>query len=308
MFYLLLSRCGNKSPFRGGFALQLRPECQALSVCPLERRIMRKRLPLVPLFTCAVAVLTGWQAPAATVQVTIRNLAPINGSFLTPVWTGFHDGSFDLYNSGSPASSALERLAEDGDTSFLTALFSMSGAGTQQGTLMGPMGPIAPGQTATMSFNLNPLAMSSRYFSYASMVIPSNDAFIANGNPMALPVFNSMGQFLGGSFTVLGSMVLDAGTELNDEVPMNTAFFGQMAPNTGVTTNGVVMPHPGFIPGGANPVVGHVRQCRLHGRRIPGSGNHCFVSSRACHSRSDGDASSSAACATPIPPASALSS
>jgi len=210
---------------------------------------MRIRLSLVPL-ACAVAVLTSWQAPAATVQVKIRNLAPMNGTFLTPVWAGFHDGSFDLYDSGSPASSALERLAEDGSTAPLTALFAMSGAGTQQGTLLGPMGAIAPGETATMSFNLDPLSITSRYFSYASMVIPSNDAFIANGNPLAFTVFNAMGQFVGGSFTVSGSMVLDAGTELNDEVPANTAFFGQMAPDTGVTTNSVVMLHPGFIPGG----------------------------------------------------------
>jgi len=97
---------------------------------------------------------------------------------------------------------------------------------------------------------MEPLQISARAFTATSMVIPSNDAFIANGNPMARAVFNSMGQFIGGSFIVLGSMVLDAGTESNDEVPMNTAFFGQMAPNTGVTTNGVVMTHPGFIPGG----------------------------------------------------------
>jgi hypothetical protein len=31
---------------------------------------------------------------------------------------------------------------------------------------------------------------------------------------------------------------------------MNTAFLGQMMPNTGATENGVVMLHPGFSPGG----------------------------------------------------------
>jgi hypothetical protein len=31
---------------------------------------------------------------------------------------------------------------------------------------------------------------------------------------------------------------------------MNTAFLGQMMPNTGVTENGVVMPHSGFQPMG----------------------------------------------------------
>jgi hypothetical protein len=183
-------------------------------------------------------------------MVTIQNLGPPNGTFLTPVWLGVHDGSFDLFDSGSPASTALERLAEDGDTMGLSSLFNMSGAGSVDGTAPGPMVQIAPGQSASMIFDLNPLAAASRYLSYASMVIPSNDAFIANGNPLAIPVFDAMGNFVGGSFIVTGSMVWDAGTEVNDEIPMNTAFLGQMMPNTGTTEGGVVMMHPGFIPGG----------------------------------------------------------
>jgi hypothetical protein len=106
-----------------------------------------------------------------------------------------------------------------------------------------------------MTFALDPMASTSRFFSYASMIIPSNDAFIANGNPMAIPIFNAMGHFGGTSFIVMGSMVNDAGTEENDEIPMNTAFFGQMTPNTGVTENGVVMIHPGFHPPGSGGIL-----------------------------------------------------
>jgi hypothetical protein len=50
-------------------------------------------------------------------------------------------------------------------------------------------------------------------------------------------------------------MVLDAGTEVNDEIPMNTAFFGQMMPNTGTNENGVVMTHPGFLPPGSGGIL-----------------------------------------------------
>lgn len=99
----------------------------------------------------------------------------------------------------------------------------------------------------SMTFSLNGLLASSRYFSYATMIIPSNDAFIANGNPMAHRIFDDAGNFLGADFIVLGSSVLDAGTEVNDELPMNTAFFGQMAPNTGTPQGGVVAIHPGFL-------------------------------------------------------------
>jgi hypothetical protein len=126
----------------------------------------------------------------------------------------------------------------------------MSGFGSQDATIVGPMGPIGPGETASLLFDLDPFAANSMYMSYASMVIPSNDAFIANDNPTAIQVFDAMGGFVGARFVVTGSMVRDAGTELNDELPMNTAFLGQMMPNTGVTENGVVMLHPGFSPGG----------------------------------------------------------
>ncbi len=198
-------------------------------------------------------------APAAAatipVVVTIRNLAPSNGTYQTPVWVGFHDGTFDLFDLGAPASMALERLAEDGDASFVMADFTASGAGSQQGAIAGSGGPIAPGETARMTFFLDPLGLTSRYFSYASMVIPSNDAFIGNGDPTAFQVFNSSGGFVGGSFIVSGGMVMDAGTEVNDEIPMNTAFFGQTTPNTGTTENGVVMIHPGFNPPGSGGIL-----------------------------------------------------
>lgn len=192
-------------------------------------------------------------ASAAQIRVTVTNLAPANGSFLTPVWVGFHDGSFDLYDTGAAVSPAFERLAEDGNNAPLMADFMASGAGSAQGTLGGA--PIGPSASVSSVFNLSGTSAKSRYFSYASMVVPSNDAFVANGNPMAFQIFSPSGSFLGANFIVLGSMVYDAGTEVNDEIPMNTAFFGQTVPNTGVAQNGVVMIHPGFNPTGSGGIL-----------------------------------------------------
>jgi hypothetical protein len=185
---------------------------------------------------------------AATLRVKITNLAPANGTFLTPFWVGFHDGTFDLYNLGEPSSPELERIAEDGDTGPLTMTFGMNPAGSAQGTL--GSGPIAPGQMVSMLFTLDSMSMNSRYFSYASMIIPSNDFFIANANPLAFPVFSEKGKAMSVNAVVMGSMVRDAGTEVNDELPMNTAFFGQMMPDTGVDEMGVITVPTGFIPGG----------------------------------------------------------
>lgn len=194
-----------------------------------------------------LALAASVPALAVSVQVTIENLAPSGGTFLTPVWVGFHDGSFDLYNSGSAASAHLERLAEDGSTAPLSAAFALGVSGGVDGTIANG-GPIAPGASVSQVFNLNAASGKNSYFSYASMIIPSNDAFIANGNPMAFSLFNSGGAFQSVSFVVTGAMVLDAGTEVNDETPAHTAFFGQMAPNTGTMENGVVGIHGGFRP------------------------------------------------------------
>lgn len=201
----------------------------------------------------AASVVCAGLASAASIKVTITNLAPAGGTFLTPVWVGFHNGGFDLYDSGSPISPALERLAEDGDTPPLMADFTASGAGTVQGALGG--GPFGPGSSVSMLFALDGMAASSRYFSYASMVVPSNDAFVANGNPLAFSIFSMGGAFLGADFIVSGGMVNDAGSEVNDEIPMNTAFFGQTVPNTGVAQNGVVAIHPGFLPPGSGGIL-----------------------------------------------------
>ena len=43
-----------------------------------------------------------------------------------------------------------------------------------------------------------------------------------------------------------GDAVDDAGTELNDEAPENTAFFGQMMPDTGQDEGTVVHEHVGY--------------------------------------------------------------
>ncbi|MGL6076730.1 MAG: spondin domain-containing protein [Fimbriiglobus sp.] len=184
---------------------------------------------------------------AEMVEISITNVAPANGTHLTPVFLGAHGGGFSLFTPGMAASPGLERLAEDGgpQTMLMNALMASGGIGGTAGS-----GPIAPGQTVRLTLNVNPTTQN--LFTFASMILPSNDAFI--GNPTGIPLFTSTGQLITRQGTtalrVLGSQVWDAGTEVNDEVPMNTAFFGQSSPNTGVVENGMVALHPGFVSGG----------------------------------------------------------
>ncbi|PZO55306.1 MAG: PEP-CTERM sorting domain-containing protein [Phormidesmis priestleyi] len=190
-------------------------------------------------------------AQAATLRITLDSLSPTNGTALTPTWFGFHDGSFDLYNRGEAATLGLERLAEDGTIDDINAEFLANGGGTVQGALFGPTAPpILPGESTSILIDVDASAVSSRYFSYAAMLLPSNDFFIANGNPLAFRIFDDAGRFLGADFTVTGQQVLDSGTEVNDELFETTAFLGQSVPNTGTTEGGTVQLAGGFIPGG----------------------------------------------------------
>ncbi len=190
------------------------------------------------------------------IVVTVENRSPDAGTFQTPVWVGFHDGTFDIYDRDAPAdllpipgSVALERLAEDGNTGPITDDFSfLMPEGVQSTVTSNTAGrpPLGPGESSSRLFRLDPSV--HRYFSYASMVIPSNDAFVANGNPLAHELFNRRGRQVLRRFAVDGAEVLDAGVEINDEIPANTAFFGQATPDTGVDEGGVIDDHPGFLP------------------------------------------------------------
>ena len=236
--------------------------------CNHSKQIGKRSIGLALLLAAAGGLITT-QAGAVPLRVSITNLAPNAGTYLTPAWFGVHNGNFDIYNRGENAAGTfVEPLAEDGVSSptpginnpTISPAFAASGDGIAQGTLKGPAsrladgtpvaaGKIAPGATAT-SGPINVDDVDGAYFSYGAMVIPSNDFFIANGDPTAHPLFDADGNLQPLDFFVLGSDVLDAGTEVNDESTNTTAFL--TGPNLGrsVDENGVIGSAGGYIPGG----------------------------------------------------------
>ena len=161
---------------------------------------------------------------SADLTVTIENTNPQGGFFFTPFWVAVHNGGFDSYDGGTPASMwpGLTEIAEGGDTGPITAAFAASPAGIAGGvdtTLVsvvyaGDAPVFNPGEKQT--FTIDPGDTSvNRYFSYASMVIPSNDLFVANGNPMAHELFDANGDFVG-PVVIEVRAVNDNGTEVND--------------------------------------------------------------------------------------------
>lgn len=151
--------------------------------------------------------------------------------FATPVWFGLHNGGFDFFDVGSAASSQLETIAELGDAAPLMSQFEAdpSSPGDINDVIFGGatgVPPISPGETASGSFTpINPA--NYRYFSFASMVVPTNDTFIGNDDAMAYEIFDAAGNFNGtnGVFEILVTNVYDAGTEVNDAAADGGAAF-----------------------------------------------------------------------------------
>ena len=190
------------------------------------------------------------------IRISVVNTSATGGTFLTPLWFGFHDGEFDLYDRNAPTSAGLESLAEDGDAALLGAELTAVDTDARGGVVRGAGGVIAPGETTSTIVTVD--GRSNGFFDFASMIIPSNDAFIGSGTSIKL--FDDDGNFLGATEVVLsGSDVLDAGTEVNTE--MDAAFINQLGANTGIDENGVVTQHPGFNgslghPGGDQIILG----------------------------------------------------
>ena len=182
---------------------------------------------------------------AGQITVTVENLSPGNGTIHSPVWVGFHDGSFDTFDAGSAAPGYVEMVAEDGNPAGILGSF----AGYTSGVVFGPGDPpiFQPGDTGTLQFDVD--FSSDVYLSFLSMVVPSNDAFIGNDDPMAFKLVDN-GVFTPLVIDIPGSWVWDAGTEVNDEVPAHTGGLAQTSPNTGVTENGVIRLHEGYMDNG----------------------------------------------------------
>lgn len=189
-------------------------------------------------------------------SISVENLAPTNGGSLAPLWFGFHNGQFQAFQVGQKSSAAFERLAEDGDTSGVTSAFTAANKGTIQGTLIGGLGgPFAPNERVQTSVAIDPKNAGSRYFSYAAMILPSNDQFVANADSRDVEIFSSGGRFLGAEFVVNIADAWEAGTEVNDEIAANTPFLAPVNPNAGTAEDGVVTRATGYKPKGAGGVL-----------------------------------------------------
>ncbi len=188
------------------------------------------------LATAAALTLVTSAAHAESVTIQVDNLLATDGPSLTPVFLGLHDGTYDLFDPGSAASPGLERTAELGVNDILTDEFDAAPGAVARGSTAGP---IRGGTSATLTLEVDDPS-APIYLTYASMVVPSNDLFIGNDDPLAVQLFGEDGGFAGPvTFDLLAGSNWDAGTEVND-ITDGAAFVAGIDATLGTEQGGVI--------------------------------------------------------------------
>lgn len=169
-------------------------------------------------------------AEAVDVRVTVENLAPANSVSLAPFRFGFGNGTFDSFNNneaafllGYPtiADAPIVTIAEGGSGSNWFPAFMAAEPNADLDSVLGPGGPFLPGQSNSAVISVDNL--NNRYFTFGTMVVPSNDHFLGNANPLAFEVFDGTGDLILNQITEDASRIWDAGSET--ENPANAAFL-----------------------------------------------------------------------------------
>lgn len=140
---------------------------------------------------------------SAAFKVTITNLT--NSIHFTPILVSSHRKGISLFELGAPASTELTAIAEGGDTSGLAAQLN---ANPRVADVQSSAGLLDPGASVTVKVSAK---RGARHISLASMMLPTNDGFIALSG-MQVPRKGTATFFIPG---------YDAGTEPNDELCLN---------------------------------------------------------------------------------------
>ncbi len=171
-------------------------------------RLRRLLSPVGALLSASVVLASSSGAQQRLVTVTVNNLAPTNSISFAPTHLGFHSGVFDSFNNGSTAGAGIVSVAEGGAGGQWQADFAAADPTATRGVIGGAL---TPGQSRSMSFLVN--TGLNPFFSFAAMVIPSNDFFLGNDNPQAFRLFDMMGNLTINSISQTSSQIWDAGSE-----------------------------------------------------------------------------------------------
>lgn len=161
-------------------------------------------------------------AAPVEIRVSVENLAPQNSVAFAPLRVGFNSGVYDAFNEGEAAGGAIISIAEGGSGVDWFPAFAAADPTATLGTVMASAGgPLVPGGTGSATFLVDPSV--NRFFTFGSMVVPSNDYFIGNDSPTEYQLFDGAGNLLITEITQFGRDIWDAGSELDD--PAAAAFI-----------------------------------------------------------------------------------
>lgn len=188
----------------------------------------------------------------------------------------FHDGSFDLFDHGEPASQALAAYAGDGQFEALVNEALDAGHAVWRLRLVpgGFQGPWLPEISSPIPIvpppnSFPPLLdqVQNRFLSFAVRFYPGDDLFYANEDPRRYRLFDVDGQALVvPPIDLFGADLLDAGVRVNDEADL--VLVDGLVSDDAVAETGVVLPHPGFQGAsrqGADAVPGRLLSAPLDG-------------------------------------------
>jgi len=173
------------------------------------------------------------QADTVSVTVTIQNLSPANSLSFAPLRLGFGNGTFDAFNNGQVATSPIISVAEGGSgTEWFPAFRS-----AEPNAVLGSVGgALLPGTTASNTFLVD--SSVNRFFTFSTMVIPSNDLFLGNDSPTRYQLFDANGNLAITSINQKGRDIWNAGSEAAN--PLNAAFVVGGNNDLRTSENGVV--------------------------------------------------------------------
>jgi hypothetical protein len=163
----------------------------------------------------------GGASSDAVYEVSITNIT--HGEAFTPVLMAVHNDKYRLFRLGAPIGAELAVLAQEG---FVAPLQTVLNANRNVGATVAATGPTLPGATLRLTITARP---GFDRLSMASMLIPTNDAFVAlNGFDL-----RSLAR---GKSVQLQPVAYDAGAEINNEkceaLP-STPFFPECGANGG---------------------------------------------------------------------------
>lgn len=182
------------------------------------------------LVSAALASVMAAETQAISLRITVENLAPANSVSTAPLRFGFGNGTFDAFNNnetafllgaGDIADAPIVTIAEGGSGSAWFPAFAAAEPNADLGSVTGPTGgPFVPGAVSSTVIDVDP---SNQFFTFGTMVVPSNDHFLGNDSPTAFQVFDGAGNLILNEINQLASQIWDAGSET--ENPANAAFL-----------------------------------------------------------------------------------